>query len=208
MGNDLDRIADVVGRSIKYNEMQAESMRVMRNDIAKLILALDRKIDAKSGEVTRVISNAIDDSNDKFKKEIVMAIVKLHSLENDREQSIVRQAEQLEKTITSIQQWYEIDGIRILGERRKRDAEMNYDIENLLNGMSKNNTLKSTFNPDLIMKYEPCKESSPNVYQSHEITAGIGCYMIIIALLIALLYKTNSIAKTIKGKSPWYITQI
>ena len=203
MGNDLDRIADVVGRGIKYSEMQVENMRVMRNDIAKLILALDRKIDTKSVEVTRDISGVIDDSNNKFKKEIVRAIVKLHSLENDREQSIIRQAEALERTITSIQQWSEIDGVRILGERRKRDTEMDYDIEDLLNGMSKNNTLKSTFNPDLIMQYEPCKNTAPDAYRSHEITVGIGCYMIIIALLIALLYKTNSIAKTIKGKPPW-----
>ena len=195
MGNNLAKITRATGEDIKLDKEQREAIIAMRMDLMELVQSIHKKIERSVKESTGEIAGFINNSNENMENEIKMAIIKMHSFENRRDQLVIKQAEALE-------QWSDaLERMKQLGERQKRDTIEDYNVADLLEGMSTNNTLNTPFNPELFMKYEPCKYENTSKLSSYETTIGSSSLLVIMALLIAILVKINKLVTNSKGKN-------
>ena len=165
------------------NEQQLQMLKIIKEEIDKENKKLQLKIELLTTEVMRMMKME-QDKWETYEINTMKIMDKWINMELEKDNLQEMQADNISESMKALKLWQ--DRYLAFGERQKRET-----VEDILDEIDTDHYINYTNAPPFKFDKIPCIQEKIEKYNKFEITAGTGCFVIILALLIAIYCKVN-----------------
>ena len=184
-------------KAMELSEEQLQMLKIIKEDFDADNKKLHLKIEFLTSEVMRMMKME-QEKWETYEVNTMRIMDKWINMELEKDNIQEVQADTISESLKALKRWQ--DRYLAFGERQRRDT-----IEDIIDDIDTSNYINYTYVPPFQFDSYPCMTSKTVQFDEVEIMAGTGCFLTIMALLIAIYYKINKIITPMSRGIYWPI---